>query len=228
MENVIARAGGRTATRPVVGTLGWVWTDLVLVTSGVLFILYPAIRPFSNEKGMEGARAFASDEWIWAHSLAIVGFILLGVGLFGVYQRLRESSQAKTAIWGLVLSWVGIGLTLPYYGAEAFGLHALGQHAVSDNNPALISIVDDIRWDVGIWFILSGLAVLAVGTIMLAVAVWRSGVLARWSGVVMALALALYIPQYAAPQPVRVAHGVLMFLGACALAWAVGRDSQAG
>jgi len=176
---------------------------------------------------MEGARAFASDAWIVAHSLAIVGFISLGIGLFGVYQRLRGSDHATLAMWGLVLSWVGVGLTLPYYGAEAFGLHAIGQHVLNDNNTALMSIIDDIRWDVGIWFILVGLVILAAGAMMLAAAIWRSALLARWSGMVIAGALVLYIPQYAAPQPVRIAHGLLMFAGVCALAWAVRRDSKA-
>jgi hypothetical protein len=29
------------------------------------------------------------------------------------------------------LSWIGIGLTLPYYGGEAYGLHTIGQEALT-------------------------------------------------------------------------------------------------
>lgn len=36
----------------------------------------------------------------------------------------------RRAIQALVLSWIGIGLTLPYYGAETFGLHAIGQEDI--------------------------------------------------------------------------------------------------
>jgi hypothetical protein len=121
----------------------------------------------------------------------------------------------------MVLSWIGIGLTLPYYGAEVFGLHAVGQAVVDRNDPDLMSIVNNIRWEVGIFWILAGLAALGAGVILFAIAIWRSGRLARWSGIVLAIAFALYIPQFAAGQPLRVAHGVLILIGALILAWAM-------
>jgi hypothetical protein len=91
----------------------------VLVASGVLFVAYPAARPFSSETGLQGGSAFASSTWIVAHSLAMAGFILLGLGLLGVCEILRQTGASRFATWGLVLSWIGIGLTLPYYGAAS-------------------------------------------------------------------------------------------------------------
>jgi hypothetical protein len=44
------------------------------------------------------------------------------------------------------------------------------------------------------------------------VAIWRSGILARWIGIPLAIGFALYIPQYTAPQYLRVAHGLLITL----------------
>ena len=149
----------------------------------------------------------------------MAGFILLGLGLLGINELLRGTQGGRSAAWGLVLSWVGIGLTLPYYGAEVFGLHAVGQGAVDRQDVGLMSIVDDIRWEVGIWFILGGLSLLAVGTVLVAVAMWRADTMGRWGGVLLALSFALYIPQFAGPQPVRVAHGVLVLV-AC---WLIAR-----
>jgi hypothetical protein len=40
---------------------------LALAVSGILFVLYPAIRPFSDEVTLQGAEAFASPQWILAH-----------------------------------------------------------------------------------------------------------------------------------------------------------------
>lgn len=34
------------------------------VISAILFVLYPAIRPFSDEASLQGAAAFASTEWM--------------------------------------------------------------------------------------------------------------------------------------------------------------------
>ncbi len=200
-----------------------------LLFAGLCFIAYPALRPFSDEKSMQGARAFASPRWIAAHSLGIAGFVLLAVGLFGVYDMLTRISPDRRARAGLLLSWLGVGLTLPYYGAEVFGLHAAGQQAIATSNTtAFDSLIHDIRWEAGIYFIIAGLLLLAAGTITFATAAWRSPTLPRWSAVPLAVIVALYIPQFAAAQPVRIVHGVLL-AGACAwLAWTVTRPTTVG
>jgi hypothetical protein len=204
-----------------IGVSARMLTALAFTVAGILFVAYPALRPFSSETGLEGAQAFASTNWIIAHSLAMAGFILLGLGLLGVCEELRGSAGQRLASWGMVLSWIGIGMTLPYYGAEVFGLHAVGQAVVDRNNPDLMSIVNNIRWEVGIFWILAGLTALGVGVILFAIAIWRSGRMAKWSGIVLAIAFALYIPQFAAGQPLRIAHGVLLLVGALILAWAI-------
>jgi hypothetical protein len=221
MDTTYRDIRSRDSARAAIGLGTRALTAVALVASGILFVAYPALRPFSSETGIEGAQAFASTDWIIAHSLAMAGFILLGLGLLGVLEDLRGSAGERLASWGIVLSWVGIGMTLPYYGAEVFGLHAVGQAVVDRNDTALMSIVNDIRWEVGIFWILAGLAALAVGVILFAIAISRSGRLARWSGIVLAIAFALYIPQFAAGQPLRVAHGVLILIGALILAWAM-------
>lgn len=196
-------------------------TVAALALAGVLLFIYPILRPFSSETGMEGAQAFSSSNWVLAHSLALAGFIALGLGLLGTYQVMRATSARRLALSGLVLGWIGVGGTLAYYGAEVFGLHGVGEEAVAENNPALMAVVDHIRWETGLFWILGGLALLGVGVILVAVAIWRSGWPVRWSGAPLAIAFALYIPQYAAPQPVRVAHGALILIGGLVLAWGV-------
>ena len=221
MDTTYQNVRHREETTTTVGASTRMLAAAAVVASGILFVAYPALRPFSSETGLEGAKAFASTNWIIAHSLAMAGFILLGLALLGVCEHLRGTKGERLASWGMVLSWAGIGLTLPYYGAEVFGLHAVGQAVVDRNNPDLMSIVDNIRWEVGIFWILAGLAVLGIGAVLFAIAIWRSGRLANWSGIVLAVAFALYIPQFAAGQPIRVAHGVLILIGGLLLAWAI-------
>lgn len=200
---------------------------LSLVASGILFVLYPAIRPFSDESSLQGAAAFASSAWVLAHSLAMLAFILLALGLLGLYLRLQATTARRSALVALVLSWTGVGLTLPYYGAEAFGLHAIGQEALAQHNAALLSLVNAVRWEQGIVFILAGLFLLAVGTILYAIAVWRSGSLARWSGIPLALGFALFIPQFTTSQLVRVGFGLFLLLACLALAWSMAKRNSA-
>ncbi len=42
---------------------------LALAIAGVLLVLYPAIRPYSDETSLLGAAAFAPNAWIVAHVL---------------------------------------------------------------------------------------------------------------------------------------------------------------
>ena len=195
---------------------------LALVVAGVFFVFYPAIRPFSDESSLQGAAAFASSAWVIAHSLAMVGFILLTLGLLGVYGLLRETKAGGLGLTALVVTWIGVGFTLPYYGAETFGLHAAGQEAIKLHNAdTLVALTNAIRFGEGVWFFGVGLIALAVGPILFAVAIWKSGILARWSGILLAAGFALFIPQFFTPQPVRVAHGVLIMVGCVALAWSI-------
>ncbi len=198
-----------------------------LVAAGVLFVLYPAIRPFSDEKGIDGAKAFASRSWLVAHSFAIVGFVLLAFGLLGITGRLHRSASGQLANRAFLLAGAGIGLTLPFYGAEVFGLHAIGKEALKRGDPTLVAMSDSVRFGVGIVFIVVGLALLAIGTVMLARAVWRAGVLPRWSAVPLAVAFVLYLPQFSAGQAVRVAHGFLVLAGCVALACGLRRAEPA-
>jgi hypothetical protein len=186
---------------------------MALAVSGVLFVLYPAIRPFSDETSLFGAAAFASTEWIVAHMLAMMGFILLTLGLFGLYISLKETKVQRFAFRGLVLSWLGTSLTLPFYGAEAFGLHEIGQEAIRQHSPDLVSLANDVRFGPGFVMILMGLVLLAVGSIMAATAVWKSSTMSKWSGIPFTLGFLLYLPQFVGTQPIRVAHGLLVAVG---------------
>lgn len=200
---------------------------IALVLSGIFFVLYPAIRPFSDESSLQGAAAFASSSWVLAHSLAIVAFILLALGLLGLYIRLKGTRVESHAMVALVLIWIGAGLTLPYYGAETFGLHAIGQEALRQNSPELISLANSVRWQEGIVFIGSGLLFLAAGTILFAVAIWKSSSLPRWSGIPLAIGFALYLPQFGTPQEIRVTHGLLIMIACVLMAWSISNRSKA-
>ena len=186
-----------------------------LALSGIFFVLYPAIRPFSDESSLQGAEAFASFSWV------LVAFVLLALGLLGLYIRLQETNVERRTIRALVLIWIGVGLTLPYYGAETFGLHAIGQEAIKENNPALLSLVNSVRFGDAIVFFIPGLLFLAAGTILFAIAIWRSSNLPSWIGLSFAVGFALYIPQFFEPQSIRVAHGLLITIARMLIAWSM-------
>jgi hypothetical protein len=132
---------------------------LSLVLSGILLLLYPALRPFSDEAGAEtlqGAEAFASPFWILAHTLAAVGFILLALGLVSLRIALQKTAGERLASVAWVVTWIGVGLSLLYYGAESFALHAIGQQAVAQHSTQILTLVNAIRYGPAIFVFAGG------------------------------------------------------------------------
>jgi len=192
------------------------FASAALIVSGVCFVLFPLIRPFFDESSLQGAALFASSRWVLAHSLGMAGFLFFALGLMGIYARLRETSSERGAFVALVLGWIGAALTLPFFGAEAFSLQVIGRTVVAQNNFALLPVVNEVRFGPGIFFIGLGLLTLAACTVVLAVAIWRSRILSRWSGIPLAAGFVVYIPQLQGSpgfQPVRVVVGLIIAAG---------------
>jgi hypothetical protein len=195
-----------------------------LAFAGVMFLLYPAVRPWHDESTVAGARAsMSSDAWVAAHFFGMLGFIAVPLGLFALDAVLRSRLSQLT----LITAWIGAGLTLPYYGAEDFGLHALAR----SSTPDLLGVVDQVRYQpVAITIFGVGLILLGVAGVLAAVAIWRSGVLSRAAGVVFAVGFALFVPQFYLPAAARITHGVIVLIGCVWLAaglWRVPSGAEA-
>ncbi|MFD1952986.1 hypothetical protein ACFSL6_02045 [Paenibacillus thailandensis] len=199
---------------------------IALAIAGVFFVLYPALRPFSDEAALQGAIAFASQEWVVSHVLAIFAFILVTFGFYGLYLYVQGTAGERLARKGLVFSYAGTGLTLPYYGAEIFGLRAIGQEAIRQNSDALLNLANHVRFGPGFVLIVTGLLLLAAGSAMIAIAVWKSRMTPKWSGLPLAAGFLLFLPQYMAGQPLRIVHGLLLATGCFWIAVVVWRQKQ--
>jgi hypothetical protein len=188
--------------------------SLALGAAGVLFLLYPVFRPWTDETTADGAHAaMASPAWVAAHLFAMIGFVLVPLALLD----LRD----VIGLAPMVVMSAGAGLTLPYYGAEDFGLHA-----AATNSSDLLAVAEATRYNpLAVTMFAIGLIALAVGAIMAAVAIRRAGVLPRSSGIVFAVGFATFLPQFFTPAPVRIAHGVVMLIGLVWLAVAMWRTA---
>ena len=194
---------------------------LALAAAGVLFVLYPALRPWHDENTVSGATtSMASTAWVAAHFCAMVGFILLPLGLLAVRGAIGTGRSGTLALVATVVTWIAAGLVLPYYGAEDFGLHAIaGKHVAG-----LLDVVQAVRYQpLAITIFGAGLIALAAGGVLAAVAVWRSGVLPRYAGVLVAVGTVLFLPQFFGPPAFRIGHGVVFGAGLVILAVALWR-----
>jgi hypothetical protein len=189
---------------------------LCLVLSGISFVAFPAVRPFFDETTLPGAAGFVSIRWVLAHAFGMAGFLFLCLGFLGVWIAVGHGEAEARAFLALVLGWIGTGLTLPFFGAEAFGLQVIARAAVDRNDSTMIPLVNEVRFGPGIWFVVAGLVSVAASTIILALAIRKSAILPTWSGVPLAVGFTVYLPQLQGDplfQPIRIAVGLLIALG---------------
>lgn len=195
-----------------------------LAAGGVLFLLYQTVRPYTGETGAQGAATMASTAWVAAHTMAMAAFVLVTLGLAVAHTVLRTRTSATAA----VLTGVGAGLVLPYYGGETFGLHAIATRALRTGDIGLMTLVDDFRYNpVALTMFGAGLLLLGAGAVAAAVAAQRAGTLPAWPFAVLAAASVLLLPQFYGTGPVRMAHGALFALGAVLTAWHMTRTRSA-
>ena len=137
-----------------------------------------------------------SPAWVWSHLFAMIGFILVPIALLEIH---------RTAA---ITFWVGAGLTLPYYGAEDFGLHEIAAQ------PNILELAESVRYNpFAVTTFAVGLLTMAAAAIMVAVK------LRTTAAILFAAGFALFLPQFFTPPAVRIAHGVLMIVGCVWLAW---------
>ncbi|RZT83809.1 hypothetical protein EV383_0627 [Pseudonocardia sediminis] len=190
------------------------WGAGALAVAGVALAVYPALRPYPDS-----AAGWASPAWTAAHLLAVAGFVLLVAGTGAVWASVRDTRAERTGFAALVVTGGGVGLTLPYYGAEVFGLHVIGQWSLRRRDPGLLAMADDLHYALpAVLTFAAGLLGIGAGAVLTAVALARSGRFAFWAGVPLAVGLALYVPQFFGPPWLRIAHGLLVFLG-CLGVW---------
>jgi hypothetical protein len=200
-----------------------------LAVAGVLFLLYPALRPWKDESTVDGAtKAMSSGAWVASHLFAMIGFILVPLGLLAVHGAVSRTRVERLGFTALVTAWIGVGLTLPYYGAEDFGLNAIARKAKQGQVQDLLGLVDAVRFSpTPATMFAAGLVLLGVGAVLVAITIWRSGVLPRSSGVLFGVGFALFLPQFFTPPAARIAHGVLVAAGLIWLALALWRAAPA-
>jgi hypothetical protein len=192
---------------------------LAFALAGVLFVVYEAAAPRADQTTIEGAESWTSAGWALGHLAAIVGLILIPLGYGALRGHLEGTRNEKTAFMAATIGYIGSALTISYYGAEVYGLKAIGQRAVEDGDATMTEVGEAFRMDpTALTVFVIGLALIAVAAVLAAVAVWRSGTLNKWSGVPLAVLLVTMLPQYFLPHGARIAWGASVTIAALWLA----------
>jgi hypothetical protein len=196
------------------------------IVSGLALAAYPMLRPYGSETGLDGARAFASTAWPVSHLLGMVGFITLALALQSLTSTPRTARHGRTARGTATLAWLAAAFLLPYYGAEAFGLHALGAYAAESGDVAALEVANAFRFaPLAMTTFAIGLLLLLLVGLRLGVGFWRSTAVGRVGGILAGAGAVTYLPQFFGTPALRVGHGVLLGAGLVLLGLAVAREA---
>jgi len=202
---------------------------LALGLSALLFTAFPLVRPFfrldprsPDETLAAASPLITSGPWVLAHLTVTLAFVLLLYGMLALYARLAAVLRGPSPILGLVLSLAGIALIMPMLGVETFILPIVGRLYL-EGATNLAPAVALIYLGPATVMFLFALLLLAVGSISFARAIWRSGVLPRGAGVLLAIGLALWFPPF--PALIRIVDGFVIGAGGVWLAWAMWRET---
>ncbi|MDT0202120.1 hypothetical protein [Nocardioides sp. AE5] len=185
-------------------------TSLWFGVAGLALAAYPVLRPWGDEADAE---TFAAASWPVSHALAMLGFTALALALRHAAAGLpqwggRPVREAETRMW------LAAALLLPYYGAEAYGLNAIGQYAAEHRDSGVLEIADAFRFaPLPVTTFALGLLLLVLVGARQAIGMWRTGALGRIGGLLAGFGLASYLPQFFGGAELRIVHGIVLGIG---------------
>ena len=174
---------------PAANIGGWirvgVWT---LPVYGLLTFWATLTHEPDRQNEVEAyARFLSTTDYLAKHLLgSILGTILAIFGIIAPAAYLANSRVRRLALLAMVVSVAGNCLVLTIFGFSTLvspvigRLYLEGQAGAMEVNEAILTS------PAFIFVVLPGLLLFLVGTILFGVAIWRSGTLPRWAGLLFA------------------------------------------
>jgi hypothetical protein len=206
---------------------GWIRVGLFALPVYGLLIAYSTWKPQPDQASdPEGwARFVSSSSYLVEHLIGnVLGTVLVIFGTIALGALLAGSRAPRLALWGMVLSITSYVLfTVPGV-ISTFATPAIGAAYLAGNREVMALEFSPILTLI----IVVALLLAVVGNGFLSVAIWRSGTLPRWAGVIWAaatlifyvLGAALGMAATGASLPTQPIGGVLMAIGGTWIAWA--------
>ena len=178
------------------------------------------------------ARYVGSNSYVVDHVFgAIAGGVLVILGLFALGSYLAGSKVGRLALTAMVMTVVGNALFLSIGGVSAFATPAVGRAYLAG-----LTEVMQLEFPAAMTVMfLFAILVAVAGNLLLGLAVWRSGVLPRWSGAAWALSAVLFyllgavlgMATTGASLPTQPLGAALMAVSGGWMAWSAWRSPAA-
>jgi hypothetical protein len=197
------------------------WAGGALLLNGVLDFIGVALRGNFITPSSRDAETFAQ----WASGGTIVPAYLIvivgtAIGTFG-YVALWPAIGTRLAMWGALLAALGYQFLLALFGI------LISFHAFATAGPQVGTAAAAIDFGGSAGGALQGLSALNfVGSILLALAIWRSGLSPKWAGV--PLAIAPFLLAFPISLISELIGCVLLALAGALIVWGSAASESAG
>jgi len=137
--------------------------------------------------------AQASGTNALGNMIGIASLVLLLVGVQSLYSILAYGSASRLAFAGMILTFIGVGLFLPFAGIFAFVAPIAGRAYLEGDTSAIRIITGSVSASNPSALLFAGMSGLfsVTGSILFATAIWQSTRLPKWSGFPYSLAILL-------------------------------------
>lgn len=194
---------------------------VALIVGGIASALVPlGTTGIPTDPAQNVAFATGANSWAWrvGMMLALVYQALLVLGSLALYVHLSRSRAERWAFAGLVVTVCCTMLFVPMMGFAAFVVPAVGALIEAGHTDAVAVMDQTFREPFAAFPFFGGIFV-NLGLILNGVAVWRSGTLPKWAGVLWIASGVLGVPAFLdvpqAQQVVPIVEGsALIWIGA--------------
>ena len=210
---------------------GWIRVGLFALPVYGLLTAYATLEPQPDQvRDPDGwARFVSSTSYLVGHIVGnVIGTALVIFGTFALGAFLATSRAPRLALWGMVLAVAGhILFTVP--GAiSTFATPAIGTAYLAGNRDVMALEFPPVMTAI----LALGLLLAVIGNTILGVAIWRSGTLPRWAGVIWivgtlifyVLGAALGMATTGASLPTQPVGAALLAISGACIAWAALRS----
>jgi hypothetical protein len=212
--------------RVSLGAIALILAGLTLLPQGILTANVPT-APEQNLAFAAGANSLS-----YRVSLALVGIsmALFILGIFALYAHLSQTRQEKVAFAGLLVTVGFLALFLPIIGFAAFVVPAIGA-LIEQGHMEMLAVMDATFKEPFIITQFFAGILWNIGGILLGIAVWRSGTLWRWGGLLFIIYGVIGIPSFLDAKAFQIISPIVGGLAQIAVGislWRFGRGSWQG
>jgi hypothetical protein len=186
---------------------------LALVVGGVIavvgeFMRGPLLDPSVNPAGF--AQLAAAPNWGTAWTLILLAATLSLFGTLALYGHLAGGKADSMAFWGVMLSLAGGALFLVFTGTFAYADPVVARLYLQGDQGAIAAAVAGFFQGPATAILYPSGLIGTIGSILVGIAIWRSGTLPRWAGLLFAIHTPLLAFASAFSYPLELLGGVCL------------------